>query len=113
MPGKKDYVSISFKTHKQKCLLLCNLKELYQEFKVKNPTIGIGFSKFASLRPKGCVAIVASGTHLVCVFTLGMQYSPECYSIMQCITIKNHIQRFHQYVNVQFKKQTLYDTLLP
>ena len=59
MPGKKDYVSISFKTHKQKCLLLCNLKELYQEFKVKNPTIGIGFSKFASLCPKGCVAIVA------------------------------------------------------
>ena len=28
MPGKKDYVSISVKTHKQKHLLLCNLKEL-------------------------------------------------------------------------------------
>ena len=51
MPGKNN-VSISLETHKQKRLLLCNLKELYQEFKVKNPTIGIGFSKFASLRPK-------------------------------------------------------------
>ena len=28
MPGKKDYVNISFKTPKQKHLLLCNLKEL-------------------------------------------------------------------------------------
>ena len=52
MPGKNNNVSISLETQKQKRLLLCNLKELYQEFKVKNPTIGIGFSKFASLRPK-------------------------------------------------------------
>ena len=51
VPGRNN-VSISLETHKQKRLLLCNLKELYQEFKVKNPTIGIGFSKFASLRPK-------------------------------------------------------------
>ena len=63
MPGKNNYVSISLETHKQKPLLLCNLKELYQEFKVKNPTTGIGFSKFATLCPKWCVAIGASGTH--------------------------------------------------
>ena len=49
VPGRNN-VSISLGTHKQKCLLLCNLKELYQEF--KNPTTGIGFSKFASLHPK-------------------------------------------------------------
>ena len=52
MPGKNNNVSISLETHKQKRLLLCNFKELYQEFKVKNPIIGIGFSKFARLRPK-------------------------------------------------------------
>ena len=63
MPGKNNYVSISLETHKQKPLLLCNLKELYQEFKVKNPTTGIGFSEFATLCPKWCVAIGASGTH--------------------------------------------------
>ena len=52
VPGRNN-VSISLETHKQKRLLLCNLKELYQEFKeFKNPTIGIGFSKFASLHPK-------------------------------------------------------------
>ena len=28
MPGAKDYVSISYKQHKQKRLLLCNLTEL-------------------------------------------------------------------------------------
>ena len=52
MPGKNNNVSISLETHKQKRLLLCNLKELYQEFNVKNSTIGVGCSKFASLRPK-------------------------------------------------------------
>ena len=52
MPGKNNNVSISLETHKQKHLLLCNFKELCQEFKVKNPIIGIGFSKFARLRPK-------------------------------------------------------------
>ena len=55
MPGKNNNVNFSIETHKQKRLLLCNLKELYQEFKVKNPTIGIDFSKFASPRPKWCV----------------------------------------------------------
>ena len=60
MQGKN--VSISLETHKQKNLLLCNFKEHYQEFRVKNPTIGIGFSKFASLRPKWYVAIGASET---------------------------------------------------
>ena len=28
IPGKKDYVSVSFKTLKQKCLLLCNLSRI-------------------------------------------------------------------------------------
>lgn len=35
MPGKKDCVSISRNVHKQKRLLLCNLKEPHQEFKKK------------------------------------------------------------------------------
>ena len=51
MPGKNN-VSISLETHKQKRHLLCNFKDIYQEFKFKNPIIGIGFSKFASLHPK-------------------------------------------------------------
>ncbi|XP_065673656.1 uncharacterized protein LOC136090720 [Hydra vulgaris] len=67
MPGKKDYVSIQKNVHKQKKLLLCNLKELYLLYKENNPEIQISYSKFASLRPKWCILPGASGTHSVCV----------------------------------------------
>ena len=46
MPGKNNNVSISLETHKQKLLLLCNLKELYQEFEVKIQRLGLGFLNF-------------------------------------------------------------------
>ena len=72
MPGRKDYVSVSEgegRVHKQKRLVLCNLRELYAIFKDQHPSDHIGFSKFASLRPKHCVLAGASGTHTVCVCT--------------------------------------------
>lgn len=70
MPGKKDFVSVlsaNGRIHVQKRLILCNLKELYQHFKMKYPQQHIGFSKFAELRPKHCILAGASGTHSVCV----------------------------------------------
>lgn len=71
MPGLKDYVSIKradgIREQKQKCLMLCNLREAYEHFKEKHPEVKIGFSKFAALRPKECVLPGASGTHSVCV----------------------------------------------
>ncbi len=70
MPGKKDCVSISRNMHRQKRLILCNLKELFNEFKAKFPEVKVGFSKFASLRPKWCVLPGAAGTHSVCVCTI-------------------------------------------
>ena len=73
MPGKKDFVSVlsaSGRIHVQKRLILCNLKELYQHFKMKYPQQHIGFSKFAELRPKHCILAGASGTHSVCVCTI-------------------------------------------
>jgi len=72
MPGKKDYVSVRTsdgRVHVQKKLILCNLKELYQLFKDNHPNEKIGFSTFASLRPKHCVLAGGSGTHSVCVCT--------------------------------------------
>lgn len=69
LPGKKDFVSVKTENgrqHKQKMLILCNLKELHQQF-TTNTNIRIGFSKFASLRPEWCVLAGASGTHTVCV----------------------------------------------
>ena len=54
LPGKKDSVSIGRNNHCAKRLLLCNLKELYATYRCTYPEDKIGFSKFASLRPKWC-----------------------------------------------------------
>ena len=70
MPGKKDYVSVKengVRLHKQKQLVLHNLKEMYTYFKETYPDLKIGISKFCELRPKHCVLASASGTHTVCV----------------------------------------------
>jgi len=72
MPGMKDFVSVNVnggRQHLQKRLVLCNLKEAYEEFKCKYAQHKIGFSKFAELRPRECVLAGSSGTHAVCVCT--------------------------------------------
>ncbi|KAJ4446093.1 hypothetical protein ANN_12785 [Periplaneta americana] len=72
MAGKKNFVSVKEdgqKVHKQKRLILCNLKETYKCFKDKYPLIKISFSKFAELRPKECILPGANGSHSVCVCT--------------------------------------------
>ena len=69
MPGKKDCVSVIVEGKRekiQKRLILCNLKECYEKFK-EQCGIKIGFSKFASLRPKNIILPGGSGTHSVCV----------------------------------------------
>ena len=74
MPGKKDFVSVltaeGKREHCQKRLLLCNLKELYEQFKTLNPGTEVGFSTFAMLRPRECILAGSSGTHSVCVCSL-------------------------------------------
>jgi len=70
MPGMKDFVSVLVNGKRQqiqKRLVLCNLKEAYEQFKQKYPDQKIGFSKFAELRPKECVLAGSSRTHSVCV----------------------------------------------
>ena len=70
MPGTKDYVSVGRNVHKQKRLILCNLKELYAAYEEKYPQHKIGLSKFCSLRPKWCITVSHSGSHSVCVCTI-------------------------------------------
>lgn len=73
MPGKKDYKSVwkgGFKVQEQKHLILCNLREAYKLFKTKHPSLKVGFSKFAELRPKECILAGGAGTHSVCVCTI-------------------------------------------
>ena len=41
MPGKKDFISIGRNIHIQKRLILCNLKDLFTEFKTKFPNIKV------------------------------------------------------------------------
>ena len=73
MPGKKDFLSVregGEKVHLQKRLLLCNLKEVYQQFVSRYQDVKVGFSTFADLRPRECVIAGSSGTHSVCVCTI-------------------------------------------
>ena len=65
----KKTVSIGKNVHVSKRLILCNLKELYNAFKGKYPDLKISFSKFASLRPKGCIKVGPKCTYSVCVST--------------------------------------------
>ena len=67
LPGKKDSVSIDRNNHRAKRLLLCNLKELYATYRCTYPENKIGFSKFASLRPKWCTLVGSIGSHSVCL----------------------------------------------
>lgn len=71
MPGKKDFVSIKLddgkRTHVQKQLLMCNIDELYQKFKIEHPNVKVGLTKFFTFRPRQCVLAGDAGTHMVCV----------------------------------------------
>ena len=60
-------VSMGNTIHKQKRLLMCNVKELFVAFKEKFPIAKASFAKFCSLRPKWCILLGASGTHSVWV----------------------------------------------
>lgn len=74
LPGMKDFISIKNaehqRVHVQKRLILLNLKELFEQFRMEHSDIKIGFSVFASFRPTHCVLAGASGTHTVCVCAL-------------------------------------------
>ena len=70
MPGKKDFVSIEKNEHEQKCLILCNLKELFAQFMSQHPKVNICFSRFCSLQSKWSTLVGLSGFHSFCVCTI-------------------------------------------
>lgn len=73
MPGKKDVLVTKDddgnRVELRKRLLLGTLRELYVSFKEKYANLKVGFSKFASLKPRECVFVKSCGTHTVCVCT--------------------------------------------
>lgn len=88
MPGNKNYVTVrenGEKIHKQKRLILSNLKETYHLFKKKYPHLKIGFSKFCELRPKHCVLPGANGTHSICVCAIHENVSKTIIGVGQNI----------------------------
>ena len=70
MTGKKDYVSIAKRVHKQKCLAPCKLREMYAAFKEKHSNVKLEFSTFCPFQPKWCVLAGFSGTHSACVCSI-------------------------------------------
>lgn len=70
-PGMKECIKVKDRNgtvvKHQKRLVLANLKELHVLWTESHPDKKVGFSTFASLRPKWCVLAGASGTHSVCV----------------------------------------------
>ena len=86
MPGAKEYVSVAYKVHKQKRLLLCNLKELYAAYKDKFIESKIGFSKFCALCPKYCKVLGSSGEHAVCVCAIHQNAVLACNAL--CLDYK-------------------------
>lgn len=91
LPGSKDYVSVARNIYKQKRLILCNLRELYQAYKEKFPHHKIGLSKFCELRPKWCITVSSAGTHSVCVCTI--HQNTKLMVDAFCNTINNSIKK--------------------
>ena len=71
-PGKKDCSSIRNKDDSkekvQKRLLLANISEIYANCKVEFPSLKIGFSTFALLRPKWCMPVGVWISKCVCMY---------------------------------------------
>ena len=62
-PGRKDFVNVKTDKgceHRQKRVLICNLKEVHQMFRAEN-SLKVSFSKFCSLRPEEVVLTVQKG----------------------------------------------------
>ena len=80
----KEYINKNFAT----CKSLCNLQELYTDFKDKYPNVNIGFSKFCAFRPKWCVLAGSKMTHSVCVCS-----SSKCCVASWCSGLGLDMQR--------------------
>ena len=92
-PGKKGCVSINInaeKIKKKKRLLLVRLKELYIEFKKRNPQLKIDFTKLCELRSKWCITAAGKGSHTVCLCSYNQNLKLLC-SLFQETWITNNI----------------------
>lgn len=101
LPGKKEFKSVyenGKRVQKQKRLILGNLNEIFHLFKEKYPFEKVGFSKFASLRPRECVLAGASGTHVVCVCLIHENFKLLFYGArLEKLKLEDGSQPFSSY----------------
>ena len=69
MPGRKDVVTVRIDGQKQKLqkkLMIMNVMEAYKLFRLENPEMEIGKSKFASLRPVNVLPVSEKDQNVCC-----------------------------------------------
>ena len=76
--------------NKKRLFLVC-LKELYIEFKKRNPQLKIGFTKFCELRPKWCITAASKGSHTVCVCSYHQNVKLLCSAIPGNLDYKEYM----------------------
>lgn len=90
MPGKKDFISVktsSGREHKQKRLLMFNIKDLHSRFREKYPSIILSRSMFTKLRPKECIVADKNGCHNVCVCKIHENVK------LKYLALQSHLQK--------------------
>jgi hypothetical protein len=86
-PGKKEYVSVkttdSRRIHRQKRLLLVNLKQLYLEFKSQHLSL-----KICSLWPPWHITVDSRGMCSVCVCARARACVGVCVWVGVCVCVR-------------------------
>ena len=71
--------------------MLVRLKQLYIEFKKRNPQLKIGFTKFCELRPKWCITAASKGSRTVCVCSYQQNVKLLCSAIPGNLDYKEYM----------------------
>ena len=77
----KTVVENVVKAKAQKILLLFNLNDLHEQFKIEYPELPVDLSKFTDLKPRECILAGQSGTHNVCVLKMHENVARKMYGI--------------------------------
>ena len=108
---KKDIFSLGRNVHKQKHIVLCNLKELFSGFKTRYPSTQIGFSSFCSLRPNNHngVSRLELVVHYICCVCL--YHSSKHQAAHKCSKHQRRLQEgYDETLSVLYREQRLHDT---
>ena len=84
-PGKKDYVSIAKGVHKQKRLVLCNLREMLPSRK-NILMLSLDFPNFANFDQNGMYLL---GLQVLILYVYAVSIKMQFYWLMQSIGISH------------------------